>query len=341
MTQSISITRQGTRAGWIWLAPVLLLLSALAISHLSVGATKIPLHKVVEALVSFDPKDFTHLVVMRLRLPRLFAGLECGAALAVSGLLLQTLLRNPLAEPHIIGMNAGASLAVVVSAGLPATIIPLGLARPTIAAFGAGALFLFVFFLSSAGRLGLTMVKFVFCGIALSALASAMVSTLLILDQETLETVRLWLVGDLAGVSPFDITATLPILIIAMLAALLIAPRMDAMAFGDASAIGLGVPVRSTRVIGLGAAAALSGVAVSIAGPIGFIGLIVPHVAARAVTRSHIQQLFLSAALGASLLLAADIAARSLIPSREIATGIMTALVGAPVFLIAVTRMVR
>ncbi|ATN37389.1 heme ABC transporter (plasmid) [Rhizobium sp. ACO-34A] len=331
--------RRQTR--WLWLFCAVMTIPLLALVHLSTGPQTITAGTVVEALTAFDPRSFPHQVLMNIRLPRLLGALMCGASLAMAGLLLQSLLRNPLGEPHILGMNAGASLAIVVSATLPAALQPVGSARPLLAAIGGGALFLLVFLIASAGRVGLTMTKLVFCGIALSALASALVSAILILDQDTLEAVRLWLVGDLAGVSRSGIGAALPVMAAAALAAVLIAPRLDAMTLGDTAATGLGVPVRSTRIIGLCAAAALSGVAVSVAGPIGFIGLIVPGVARKLSGGAHLAALAFAAAAGAALLLAADIVARTVLPSREIATGIMTALVGAPVFLSFVARTIK
>ncbi len=329
------------QSGWGWLLPAIGLTLLLSALHLSTGARPTPLPVLFDALTAFDPANFDQRILLSLRLPRLCAALLSGAAIGVAGLLLQSLLRNPLAEPHILGLNAGASLAVVIATTLPAALQPVGLARPLLAALGGALVFSAVFALSSAGRLGLTMAKLTFCGIALSALASALVSAILILDQETLEAVRFWLVGDLAGASWREVNAALAPAALATSATLMIAPRLDAMALGDASATGLGVSVRTTRLIGLGAAALLSGAAVSMVGPIGFVGLIVPGLAFRLAGGRHLPALALSAIGGATLLIAADLMARSLIASHEIATGIMTALIGAPVFLAIVARRVK
>ena len=327
--------------GWAWLLPAAALTLALAGLHLSTGARATSLTAFLDALTAFDPANFDQRILLSLRLPRLCAALLGGAAIGLAGLLLQSLLRNPLAEPHILGFNAGASLAVVVATALPAALQPVAFARPLVATLGGAAVFSAVFALSSAGRLGLTMAKLTFCGIALSALASALVSAILILDQETLETVRFWLVGDLAGAAWPEVEAALAPALLAAVAAIVIAPRLDAMALGDISATGLGVPVRRTRLAGLGAAALLCGAAVSTVGPIGFVGLIVPGLAIRLSGGRHLPALTLSAVGGAALLVAADLAARTLVPSREIATGIMTALVGAPVFLAIVARRIK
>lgn len=326
------------RTGWAFLLPTAGLTLALILLHLSIGARGVSPSVLIDALFSFDPTNFDHRVLVSLRLPRVCAALLSGAALGMAGLLLQSLLRNPLAEPHILGLNAGASLAVVVTTALPVAFQPSAPGRPFLAACGGAAVFAAVFMLSSAGRLGLTVTKLVFCGIALSALASALVSAILLLDQETLEAVRFWLVGDLAGTSWPQVSAALAPLAVAGVVALAMAPRLDAMALGDASATGLGVPVRTTRLIGLAAAALASGTAVATVGPIGFVGLIVPGLASRLSGGRHLPAVFLSASGGAALLVLADVVARSLVPGREVATGIMTALVGAPVFLLIVAR---
>lgn len=329
------------RRGWAWLLPTLTFVLLFSMLHLSTGARPTRLPVLFDALTAYDPTNFDQHIFLSLRLPRLCAALVSGAAIGLAGLLMQSLLRNPLAEPHILGLNAGASLAVVIATALPAALHPVALARPLIAGLGGALVFSAVLLLSSAGRLGLTMAKLTFCGIALSALASALVSAVLILDQETLEAVRFWLVGDLAGNSWVEVKAALAPTALSALAALAIAPRLDTMALGDASAIGLGVPVRTTRLLGLGAAALLSGAAVSMVGPIGFVGLIVPGLAFRLADGRHLPALALSAVGGAALLVAADLGARTLIPSHELPTGIMTALVGAPVFLAIVARRVR
>ena len=318
------------------LAAIIVVLASI---HAGIGARPVRPATLLEAIFAFDTNNFEHQILWKLRFARLAAALLVGAALGVAGLLLQSLLRNPLGEPHILGLNAGASLAAVVTSSLP--LLANGLARPLVAALGAGVFFALVMALASAGRTGMTMLKVTFCGIALSALASSLTSAILILDEETLQDMRLWLAGDLAGIGYDMIGAALPPIIAGMLLALLIAPRLNALALGDAAAIGLGVSVRSTRFIGLAATALLCGASVSIAGPIGFIGLIVPH-AARWLSGGDLRlALPLSALTGAALLLAADIAARVLTSPHELATGIMTAIIGAPIFIVAASRYFR
>lgn len=330
-----------TRIGYVALLVLMLTVVVIAaLAHLAIGARPISFPVLIEAVTAFDENNFDHQILVNVRLPRMVGAILCGLALGISGLLLQSLLRNPLGEPHILGLNAGASLAVVVCATLPVGLAPSGMERPLIAAIGAGALFALVVALASAGRTGLTLAKATFCGIALSSLASALVAAILLLDQETLEQLRLWLAGDLAGITKQEIVAALPFLMAGAISAFFIAPRLDAMMLGDAAATGLGISVPSTRLIGLASAALLCGSAVSAAGPIGFVGLIVPGIAHRLAGRHHVPVLPVAAMCGAAILLIADIAARTLLSPHEIATGIMTAFIGAPVFLAIVARSV-
>lgn len=317
----------------------LLLVSSLlcigAIIHLGLGARTIAPRVVVEALLHYDPRNFDHRIIVNLRLTRLLAALLTGAALGVAGLLLQTVIRNPLGEPHILGLNAGATLAVVVCSAAGITV---GVSRPLAAALGAAALFGLVMMLASAGRAGATAMKITLCGVALSAFASAITASILILDEQTLQAMRTWLAGDLSGISLTTLQiASIPTLLGILLAGFL-APRLNILALGDRVASGLGVSVARTRVLGVIAIALLCGAAVSVAGPIGFIGLVVPHVIRRWAGQDIRIGLLLALPTGALLLLSADILARWLVAPQELATGVMTAVVGAPVFIAIAVR---
>ena len=317
----------------------LLLVSSLlcigAIIHLGLGARTIAPRVVVEALLHYDSHNFDHRIIVNLRLTRLLAALLTGAALGGAGLLLQTVIRNPLGEPHILGLNAGATLAVVVCSAAGITV---GVSRPLAAALGAAALFGLVMMLASAGRAGATAMKITLCGVALSAFASAITASILILDEQTLQAMRTWLAGDLSGISLTTLQiASIPTLLGILLAGFL-APRLNILALGDRVASGLGVSVARTRVLGVIAIALLCGAAVSVAGPIGFIGLVVPHVIRRWAGQDIRTGLLLALPTGALLLLSADILARWLLAPQELATGVMTAIVGAPVFIAIAVR---
>lgn len=320
----------------------LLLISVLlccgAIIHLGLGARAIAPRVVIEALVHYDPRNFEHRIIVSLRLTRLLAALLTGAALGAAGLLLQNVVRNPLGEPHILGLNAGATLAVVACSAAGVSFGEWGINRPLTAAFGAALLFGLVMLLASAGRAGATAMKITLCGVALSAFASAITASILILDEQTLQAMRTWLAGDLAGISLMTLQiASIPALLGVLLAAYL-APRLTILALGDRVASGLGVAVARTRVLGVIAIALLCGAAVSIAGPVGFIGLVVPHAIRRWAGQDVRTGLLLALPTGALLLLLADILARWLLAPQELATGVMTALVGAPLFIAIAVR---
>ena len=315
-----------------------LLLAMGAIAHLGIGARFIAPRTVVDAFFHFDSLNFDHNVIIRLRLLRLFAAMVTGAALGVAGVLLQSVIRNPLGEPHILGLNAGAALAVVIASALGLSL-PFG--RPLIAAVGAAALFLLVLTFSSSGRTGLTPMKVTLCGVAMSAFASSVTAAILILDEQTLLAMRTWLAGDLAGLSAGTIGSAAGVAVVGFTLALWLSPSLNMLALGDRMAQGLGVSLLKTRLCALLAIALLCGAAVSIAGPIGFIGLVVPQLIRRLVTVDIRATVPLSALCGALVLLLADISARTLFTPYELATGVMTALVGAPVFIFLASRMFK
>ncbi|MGK3190170.1 FecCD family ABC transporter permease [Enterobacter soli] len=315
-----------------------LLLVAGGIAHLGIGARFIAPQTVLQAFFHFDPRNFDHNVIVKLRLLRLFAALATGAALGVAGVLLQSVIRNPLGEPHILGLNAGAALAVVLTSALGLSL-PFG--RPLIAAAGAGALFLLVLMFSSAGRSGLTPMKVTLCGVALSAFASSITAAVLILDEQTLLAMRTWLAGDLAGLNGEIVRTASWVAGAGFALALWLSPSLNMLALGDRMAQGLGVSLLKTRLFALLAIALLCGAAVSIAGPIGFIGLVVPQLIRRLVSVDIRVMVPLSALCGALVLLIADLAARTLFTPYELATGVMTALVGAPVFIVMASRMFK
>ena len=218
-------------------------------------------------------------------------------------------------------------------------LVRLAAALLTGAALGvAGLLFGGVMALASAGRGGATPLRITLCGVALSGFASAVTAAILILDEQTLLAMRTWLAGDLAGLNWSTLQTALVPALIGLGVALLIAPRLNVLALGDKVALGLGVNLVPTRLLGLLAIALLCGAAVAVAGPIGFVGLVVPHVVRRLVTEDIRLALPLAAPVGALALVLADIAARTLVAPQELATGAMTALVGAPLFIFIAAR---
>ncbi|EML9726901.1 iron ABC transporter permease [Klebsiella aerogenes] len=330
-------TRRRTRPRLAMLLLTLMLIAG-SLIHLGLGARWIAPQTVLQALIEYDPRNFDHRIIVDLRLVRLAAALLTGAALGVAGVLLQTVIRNPLGEPHILGLNAGASLAVVATSALGLSVGDFPAARPLTAACGAALLFGGVMALASAGRGGATPMRITLCGVAISAFASAVTAAILILDEQTLLAMRTWLAGDLAGLNWATLQAALVPALSGMGLALLLAPRLNVLALGDKVAMGLGVNLVQTRLLGLAAIALLCGAAVAVAGPIGFVGLVVPHVVRRLITQDIRLALPLAAPVGALVLVLADIAARTIVAPQELATGAMTALVGAPLFIFIAAR---
>ncbi|WPS06572.1 iron ABC transporter permease [Klebsiella aerogenes] len=330
-------TRRRTRPRLAMLLLTLMLIAG-SLIHLGLGARWIAPQTVLQALIEYDPRNFDHRIIVDLRLVRLAAALLTGAALGVAGVLLQTVIRNPLGEPHILGLNAGASLAVVATSALGLSVGDFPAARPLTAACGAALLFGGVMALASAGRGGAKPLRITLCGVAISAFASAVTAAILILDEQTLLAMRTWLAGDLAGLNWATLQAALVPALSGMGLALLLAPRLNVLALGDKVALGLGVNLVQTRLLGLAAIALLCGAAVAVAGPIGFVGLVVPHVVRRLITQDIRLALPLAAPVGALVLVLADIAARTIVAPQELATGAMTSLVGAPLFIFIAAR---
>lgn len=322
-------------------ALVLLTCGAILVGILSLasGARAISPATILEALIAFDADNFDHNALVLFRLPRLEAAVLVGGALALTGALMQAVIRNPLAEPQLLGLNSGAALAMVSmsAAGLDAA----GAMRPAIAAIGAFTTFAIVLGLSGIGRTGATPGKVTLGGVIVSAFASSLTSALLLLDDQALQELRFWLAGDLAGQAAGHLAVSAGVIIAAVLAAFLLSPHLSALSLGDEVARGLGVNVKATRIVALVIAAILCGAAVTLAGPIGFIGLIVPHLVRR-VFGEGLRLQFMACLLGGPiLLLLADMLARQLIAPAEIATGVITGALGALFFIILVARYFR
>ncbi|WP_421708636.1 FecCD family ABC transporter permease [Algihabitans sp.] len=311
----------------------LVVLTALVLAfawHVAVGARTIPLGTVVQAFAAYDASVFDHVVIRDLRLPRALMAAAVGAGLAVAGALMQGVTRNPLADPGILGLMAGASFAVVLGTftGLtsPAAI-------PALAALGALAAAAVVWTISSAVPGGATPMTMVLAGAALTAFLGALTGTMLLIDQTSFENLRVWLTGTLAG-RPGDVGIWAGCWLAAgLLIALLAARQVTALAMGDETATGLGVDVGKLRLSILVSVVALTASAVALAGPMGFVGLVVPHMV-RLVVGHDYRVIVPGAALaGATYMLLADIAARMILSPIEISTGLITALLGGPIFI--------
>ena len=308
-----------------------LLLTALL--ALCFGSTPLSLTELLGGLFQREGYGIAAVILRSIRLPRLLGGLLAGAGLALSGSLLQHATDNALAAPGVLGINAGAGFFVIALL----SVAPNAFYLTPFAAF-FGALLTALVILGAASRMGLGKGTVVLCGVALSALFSAGISFFSVLDSDVLAAYTDFSVGGLRGVGYRDLALAAPILLAAIAGALLIARRLHLFTLGDTLAASLGVRVRRVRLWALLLACASAAAAVSFAGLLGFIGLIVPH-AARRLCRAHTKaELILSPMLGGTLLTLADLLGRVLFSPTEIPVGIFTALLGVPFFLYLLCR---
>lgn len=302
------------------------------------GAARIGTADVLAAFTDYGGSE-EDLIIRTLRVPRALISALVGASLAVAGAIMQGLTRNPLADPGILGIEAGAALAVVGAVFLFGVS---SLSTYALFAFvGGGAAAVVVYGLGSLGRGGMTPMKLTIAGAALAALLGSLTTAMLILNQRTLEEIRFWLAGSVAGRDLGLLLQVLPYMLAGLLLSLALARQITTLSLGDDVAAGLGQ--RTGWVKGLAAVGVvlLAGSAVAIAGPIGFVGLVVPHVARFFVGMDYRWILPYSIFFGAILLVSADIVARVVLRPQELPVGVMTALVGAPFFIYLARRRVK
>lgn len=308
---------------------VLALLTACTLSLL-IGARTVNPATAWQVLASFDPAVTDH-VVIRARLDRTLAGVAVGAALAVAGTAMQGMTRNPLADPGILGLNAGASAAVV--AGIFVLSISRVVEFMAFAFAGAALGTVAVYAVASLGRDGATPVKLALAGAALTAGLGSLVNALVLLDQESLDRLRFWQVGTLGARGLEDVATVGVFMLIGVVIVLAATGTLNALALGDDAAVGLGVHVTRARIVLGIAIILLCGAAVALAGPIGFLGLVVPHAARLAVGGDYRRVVPLALLMGPVLILVADVVGRVIAPPAEVQVGVMTALIGVPVFI--------
>lgn len=308
-----------------------LALVAASVASVTFGARSVSIDQILTG-ISSTPTDDLGALAVRERLPRTVIALLSGAALALSGALMQSLTRNPIADPGILGINSGSALAVIIG----------------IAFFGASQLWqlmilsllgalltaLFVQAVGSAGPGGATPVKLALAGMAASAALSSLVSAIMLPRAPVMDSFRMWQVGSL-GKGTWDMIATLlPFILTAFLLSIALARPLDSLALGDEMAVGLGVNVRRTRALASLAGVTLCASVTAIAGPIGFVGLMVPHAIRLIIGPGHAWLLLLSTLGGAVLLTVSDVIGRVLISPDEIPVAVVTAFLGAPVLIL-------
>ncbi|MFD1504080.1 iron ABC transporter permease [Georgenia yuyongxinii] len=326
-----------TRRVAVLLAAVALL-GFVLLASLALGARDVAPGDVLAALLHPVPGNTDHDVVLDQRVPRTLVGLAVGAALGLAGTIMQGITRNPLADPGLLGVNAGASLFVVLAIALvgvssPGAYIWFALAGAALAAalvYGVGAI----------GREGATPVKLALAGTAVTAGATSIISLVLISDSDTLNSWRRWSVGSLAGRDADMVVSLAPFLVVGTVLALATGRTLNLLAMGDDVARGLGQNIHLARVVAAAAIVLLAGSATALAGPIVFVGLVVPHVVRPFTGPDYRWILPFSAVLGPLLLIAADVVGRLVVRPGELEAGIVVAVVGAPA-LIAIVRRVK
>lgn len=311
------------------------LLVVAVLLSLAVGALPVSPAQVLAAFTDYAGTD-AHVAVIELRLPRTLIGIAVGAALAAAGTVIQGVTRNPLADPGILGIEAGAAFAVVTA------IYVLGIT--TVAGYswfalaGAAAAAVVVYSLGASGRAASSPVTLALAGAAVAALLIALTSALALLDSGTLDAFRFWVVGSLARRDLGMLAGAAPFLVVGLLLALGSGRALNALALGEDVARSLGQRVALSRLLAALAVVGCAGGAVALAGPIGFVGLVVPHAARALVGPDYRWLLPYGMLLGPILLLVADVLGRVLVSPGELQVGIVMAVIGAPVFIWLVRR---
>jgi len=323
----------------IGLVILLALLVVCLLASVGLGAADITPSEVWNALFAFDESATNHLIIRTVRLPRSAIALLVGAAMATAGAIVQGLTNNPLGSPSILGISAGSAFAVVASTFILGTSSLSVYANFALAggAITAGLVYLF----AAIAPGGVTPLNLTLAGTVLSTFVATLTSGILILNQQTLERVRFWLAGSLAGGDFNLVVQVLPYLSLGFLIALALGRQITALSLGENVARGLGQNTAWVKVCGGISVVLLVGGSVSIAGPIGFLGLIVPHFARFLVGIDYRWILPYTAILGAIVLLAADICARLILRPQELPVGLVMPLFGAPFFIYLIRTRIR
>ena len=312
--------------------PVLLLLALTVLAGLCFGSARLSPGELLAAVTGTGASGHS-LILWSVRLPRVVAGVLAGVGLSTAGALLQTVTANELASPNIIGINSGAGLAVI----LLLTVAPGAGAVLPLAAF-LGAFGAAMVILLAAGRLGSSRSGILLIGIAVTTLFNAVISFLSLLDEGILAQYNHFTVGSLKGIGLGELAIPAIIVFAAFAGAMALSARLGVLCLGDAAASALGIRVKPLRISALACAAACSAAVVSFAGLLGFVGLVVPHIARRLVGQQPGKLLPMSALVGAVLVVLADLLGRTLFAPSELPVGILMSVTGAPYFLILLFR---
>lgn len=331
---AVASLRRSVSVRVVWVITGIGVLTALAVASVAFGVADVSAGDVVAGLTG-DVSTIESAAVVK-RMPRTALAILVGAALALAGASMQAVTRNPLADPGILGVLSGAALAVVAGLAFFGIMDPYG--QMGLAIVGAAAAAVFVYAVGSLGRGGATPLKLALAGAATSAALASLVSAILLPRIDVMSTFRFWQIGGVGGAEWDRVAVVAPVLLVGAVIVFATARGMNSLALGDDLAAGLGEHVTRTRLVSSAGAVILCGAATAIAGPIGFVGLVVPHGVRMLIGSDHRWLLPLSAIGGAALLLAADIIGRLVAKPEEIEVGIITALIGAPLFIWIVRR---
>lgn len=326
---------KNTNDKWVAIVAIIVLLLFLMCASIVYGYTDTSWKTALDSFTKFNGTN-EHLIIQTVRLPRALIAAAVGASLAIAGVLLQTLTKNPLASSEFFGVNAGAGLAVVIAVTIFKTS---NLQVFTWISFaGAAIAAICVYAVGSAGREGLTPMKLTLAGAAMTAMFASLTQGFLVLNEAALEQVLFWLAGSVAGRKLENLMVVLPYLSFGWLSAMFISGKMNVFAMGEDVAKGLGLNTGLIKVVAIVIVILLSGGAVAVAGPIAFIGIVIPHVTRSIVGNDHRWLIPFSGLLGGILLILADITARYIVMPEEMPVGVMTAIIGTPFFIYIARR---
>ncbi|MEU1973250.1 iron ABC transporter permease [Microbacterium sp. NPDC019599] len=331
---STATLRRSAAVRLAWFVASAILLALLCVASVALGVRAVGVGDILAGLSGHVTTVEEAAVVARI--PRTVLAILVGAALALAGSAMQAVTRNPLADPGILGVSGGAALAVVIGITLFGVSAPYPMMGFAIA--GAAGAAVFVYAVGSIGRGGATPLKLALAGAAASAAFMSLVSAIMLPRVDVMETFRFWQIGGVGGATWDRIAAVLPVLAVGAVICFATARGMNSLALGDDVAAGLGEHVARTRLISSAGAVILCGAAVAVAGPIAFVGLVIPHLCRLLVGTDHRWLLPFAAIAGAALLVASDVVGRVVARPEEIEVGIVTAFIGAPFFIWIVRR---
>lgn len=327
---------RGNRSRAVGLIIAIGVLFGCIIASVCIGAAHISPATVLHAIFSYDDTIDAHVTIRELRIPRTVVGLVVGPALGLCGALIQSFTRNPLADPGILGVNAGAMFAVAIAVGLLGITSPLGYVW--FALIGAAGVTVAVYAIGALGGGRATPAKLLLAGVAISAVLGGFTTALALHYREAFDQLRYWQVGSIGGRDLAVVGQFAPLIIIGLLIGIGCSRALNSLALGDDAAAALGVRIGLVQTAVIISITLLAGTATALAGPIGFVGLMVPHVVRWFVGPDQRWIFAFTLVVAPALLLLSDVVGRVILPSGELRVGLVTAIIGAPVLIILARR---